>query len=216
MKMMKAILAEDRHLLWRTNTYNYSRFFYVCLWLFFTLTVMQCTSTLRNDLNNVGSPRLSGPQLTIILAIVLLALIKISCPQRNTTYLYFYNENIRESDYQHVFFQTQLSQYLRTCCRQIIRLQGGGQSKDSVHPLTNEGFNFCNLPRDFFLTCVTRYQQQQRGGEDYWKQKGEIGEEVIFMKLKEIEQVEIFPPTTYFFHFHNSRKISPPKKSPRP
>ena len=34
------------------------------------------------------------------------------------------------------------------------------------------------------------------------------------MKLKEIEQVEIFPPTTYFFHFHNSRKISPPKKIP--
>ena len=33
------------------------------------------------------------------------------------------------------------------------------------------------------------------------------------MKLKEIEQVEIFPPTTYFFHFHNSRKISPPKKN---
>ena len=34
------------------------------------------------------------------------------------------------------------------------------------------------------------------------------------MKLKEIEQVEIFPPTTYFFHFHNSRKISPPQKNP--
>ena len=32
------------------------------------------------------------------------------------------------------------------------------------------------------------------------------------MKLKEIEQVEIFPPTTYF-HFHNSRKISLPQKN---
>ena len=79
----QTFVVEDKYL-------QLFQIFLCVLMAFFTLTVMQCTSTLRNDLNNIGSPRLSGPQLTIILAIVLLALIKISCPQRNTTYLYFY------------------------------------------------------------------------------------------------------------------------------
>ena len=92
----QTFVVEDKYL-------QLFQIFLCVLMAFFTLTVMQCTSTLRNDLNNIGCPRLSGPQLTIILAIVL-GLIKISYPQRNTTYLYFYNENIRESDYQHVFF----------------------------------------------------------------------------------------------------------------
>ena len=76
--------------------------FSMCAYGFFYFDCNAMHITLRNDLNNIGCPRLSGHQFTIILAIVL-GLMKISCPQRNTTYLYFFNENIRELDYQHVF-----------------------------------------------------------------------------------------------------------------
>ena len=91
----QTFVVEDKYL-------QLFQIFLCVLMAFFTLTVMQCTSTLRNDLNNIGCPSLSGPQFTIILAIVL-GLMKISCPQRNTTYLYFFNENVRELHYQHVF-----------------------------------------------------------------------------------------------------------------
>ena len=59
----QTFVVEDKYL-------QLFQIFLCVLMAFFTLTVMQCTSTLRNDLNNIGSPRLSGPQLTMILPVV--------------------------------------------------------------------------------------------------------------------------------------------------